>query len=268
MKRFNPEEILEELLSLPSETEWVEFKEAKNNYKFEKLGEYFSALSNESNLKGREFGWLVFGVKDEMPRRIVGTRYKENPQALSRLKNDIANHTNNRLTFEEIYEIDKPTGRVLMFQIPPALRGAPTSWKGHYYGREGQSIGPLNMREIDQITTQVKHEDWSAEICPGATLEDLDSDAIEFAKEQYKEKHPDKAKEVDDWSDIVFLNKAKTCIRGKITNTAVVLLGKSEAEHLLNPAHAKITWVLRDEKGMERDYQHWNRLLFSRLIRS
>ena len=56
---------LSELLSLPAETEWVEFKEAKNNYDFDDLGKYFSALSNEANLKGQPFGWLVFGVKDK-----------------------------------------------------------------------------------------------------------------------------------------------------------------------------------------------------------
>ena len=63
---------LTEFLSLPAETEWVEFKEAKNN--FDDLGKYFSALSNEANLKGQPFGWLVFGVKDKpVPRPIVGS---------------------------------------------------------------------------------------------------------------------------------------------------------------------------------------------------
>ncbi len=34
---------LGELLKLPNETEWVEFKEARRSYDFEKLGRYFSA---------------------------------------------------------------------------------------------------------------------------------------------------------------------------------------------------------------------------------
>ena len=42
---------LQRLLSLGSESEIVEFKEAKNTYDFGKLGKYFSALSNEANLK-------------------------------------------------------------------------------------------------------------------------------------------------------------------------------------------------------------------------
>lgn len=54
---------LNELRSLPAENEVVEFKEAKNDYDFSKLGKYFSALSNEANLKGKEDAWLIFGVE-------------------------------------------------------------------------------------------------------------------------------------------------------------------------------------------------------------
>lgn len=63
---------IEELLELPAETEWIEFKEAKNNFHFDELGRYFSALSNEANLKSETSGWLIFGVTDRPPRRAVG----------------------------------------------------------------------------------------------------------------------------------------------------------------------------------------------------
>jgi len=64
---------LKELMALPAETEWVEFKEAKNNIHFGELGKYFSALSNEANLRGLDFGWLVLGITNKPPRKIVGT---------------------------------------------------------------------------------------------------------------------------------------------------------------------------------------------------
>lgn len=47
------------------ETEVVEYKEAKQSFDFEKLGRYFSALSNEANLRNAECGWLLFGVTDK-----------------------------------------------------------------------------------------------------------------------------------------------------------------------------------------------------------
>lgn len=56
------------------------------------------------------------------------------------------------------------------------------------------------------------------------------------------------------WDDITFLNKAKVTRRGKITNTAIILLGKEESEVLISPAVAKIRWILKDSKGSERDY--------------
>ncbi len=62
---------LDEFRKPPAETEVFEFKEAKSNYDSNKLGKYFSALSNEANLKSRPHAWLIFGIKDK-GRTIVG----------------------------------------------------------------------------------------------------------------------------------------------------------------------------------------------------
>jgi ATP-dependent DNA helicase RecG len=67
--------ILENLRNLTTENEVVEFKEAKNGYDFTKLGKYFSALSNEANLKGKPYGWLVFGVENNK-HAIVGSQFR------------------------------------------------------------------------------------------------------------------------------------------------------------------------------------------------
>lgn len=257
MTPLDPRDILDRLLKLPDETEWVEFKEAKNSFDAEKLGHYFSALSNEANLKGKEYGWLVFGVQDK-PREVVGTQFKTNRPDLDSLKLDIANQTTSRLTFIEIYEVAHSKGRVVMFQIPAALRGVPTAWKGHWYGRDGESLVALNLGELEQIRKQSNLEDWSARIVEGATLADLDSAAIKRAREEFKKKNAGLAAEVDDWDDTTFLNKAKVCIAGKITRTAIILLGKPESEVMLSPAISQITWVLKDERGVEIDYAHFH----------
>ena len=47
------------------EDEVVEFKKAENSFSFDDLGKYFSALSNEANLRDKDFAWLVFGVHDK-----------------------------------------------------------------------------------------------------------------------------------------------------------------------------------------------------------
>lgn len=250
--------ILNEMMALPLETEWLEFKEAKEHFDSRELGRYFSALSNESNLKGMRYGWLIFGVKDK-PRQIIGTRFRENRVDLDHLKSEISDHTTGHISFLDIYELHLPEGRVLMFQIPAAPQGIPIAWKGHYYGRTSESIGPLNIQEIEQIRSQAKDYDWSAVICTHATIEDLDPEAIKRARIEYKNKNQNQqiAQEVDDWDDITFLNKAKITIKGKITRAAIVLLGREESDHFISPAVARISWILHDEKGTSKDYQHY-----------
>lgn len=247
---------LQRLLAGNGESEVVEFKEAKNNYDFDKLGRYFSALSNEANLKGLPSAWLVFGVKDN--QQVVGTRYREQPKQLQSLKKEVADKVSQRLTFIEIHTVLHPAGRVLLLEIPAAPQGLPVAWEGHYYGRDGESLGPLSLEEIERIRSQNRQRDWSAGICHDATLDDLSDEAIALARREYATKHPRLAAELANWSNEVFLNKAKLTIQGQITRTAILLLGKPEAAHWLNPASPTITWILKDRDGLERDYKHFS----------
>ena len=160
-----------------SESEVVEFKEARSNYSFNDIGKYFSALSNEANLRGLQEAWLVFGISDD--KQIVGTEYRKQG-GLQSLKKEIVGSTNERLTFLEIYELTMEKCRIIAFQIPPAIRGIPTTWQGAAYAREHESICPLPMNKVDLIRSQIGM-DWSKEIVEEATIDDLDSEAISRA---------------------------------------------------------------------------------------
>lgn len=244
---------LDELRNLPAENEIVEFKGSVNdNFSTSDIGKYFSALSNEANLKNAECAWLVFGIEDKT-KTIVGTDYRNDQNRLNSLKKQVADSTTGNSSFLEIYSISSPA-RVIMFCIPPAPRGIPIAWKGHYYARNGESLAPLDLDKFERIRRQATNEDWSKGICAGATINDLDEKAILRARELYKKRFPDDAEEVDKWNDATFLNKAKVTIQGKITRTAIILLGKSESEHFISPAVAKIRWILKDSKGNEKDY--------------
>jgi ATP-dependent DNA helicase RecG len=249
-------ELLDSLRGLPSETEWLEFKEAKANFDFNKLGRYFSALSNEANLKSKPCSWLILGIEDKN-RRIVGTIYRSGRASLEKLKSEIAEKTNGRITFVEIHELHLSGGRVIMFQIPPAPQGIPTSWEGHYYGRDGETLSPLNIHEIEQIRGQSKDFDWSAQTCEGASINDLDEEALAFARKKFKEKNKNQsfADDIDKWDTTTFLDKTRITINGKITNTAIILLGKPETSHYLSPAVAQITWKL---DSTERAFEHFD----------
>ena len=135
-------EILKELIS-NWENEVVEFKEAGKDYDKNKIGQYFSAISNEANLKGVQFGWLIFGVKNKT-REIVGSNYRST-KGLAALKQEISTGTTGGISFIDIIEIFPIVGgerkRVIMFQIPAAATAIPTGWHNHFYGRNGESLG-------------------------------------------------------------------------------------------------------------------------------
>ena len=222
------------------ENEVVEFKKAENSFSFDELGKYFSALSNEANLRDKDFAWLVFGVHDKM-REILGTSYKNGMKSLQKLKYDLSQHTTDGNTFRDIFELEVEGKRVLMFQIPAAPRGIPMAWQGHFYARRGESLVALDMSKYEEIRRQTVNEDWTAEVVADATIDDLDKEAIAKAREGYKQRYPTLAKECDGWEDKVFLDKAGLTIDGKVTRTTLLLVGKETAAHKLHHI-AQIVW--------------------------
>ena len=222
------------------ENEVVEFKKAENSFSFDELGKYFSALSNEANLRDKDFAWLIFGVHDKT-REILGTSYKNGMKSLQKLKYDLSQHTTDRNTFRDIYELEVEGKRVLMFQIPAAPRGIPMAWQGHFYARRGESLVALDMSKYEEIRRQTVNEDWTAEVVADATIDDLDTKAIAKAREGYKQRYPKLAKECDKWDNKVFLDKAGLTIDGKVTRTTLLLVGKETSAHKLNHI-AQIVW--------------------------
>lgn len=252
-------EILENLMAR-WEYEIVEFKEAKSNYDTDKIGRYFSAISNEANLRQQQYGWLVFGVSEKGKlRHVVGSAYKKGEKTLlERFKYEISRDTTNGMTFYDIIEIfpvvDGVAKRVLMFKIPAAATGIPTDWKTNYYERSGESLVPLKQYKIDAIRSQ-ERKDWSKQILEKATIEHLDKDAIALARKKYKEKMNQEhiAEEVDAMSDKQFLTKVKLMIEGKITHAGMLLLGNSDYDYLFYSAPS-IMWRLYGADGSDKDY--------------
>lgn len=240
------------------ENEVVEFKEARTNYSFNEIGKYFSALGNEANLRGLREAWLIFGVTNDT-KEIVGSVYRKSGN-LQSLKKEIAPHTNERLTFMEIYEITMKEQRVVAFQIPPAIPGIPTTWDGAAYAREHESLVPLPMNKLDLIRSQVGM-DWSKEIVEGATIEDLDPEAIQYARTLFtrKQRVGSKAQEMlDALSDIEVLNKAGITFKGQITRAALLLLGKSESAFYFDGFIPRITWTLYNADNSAKAYEHFD----------
>lgn len=128
------EKELLELISLPKENEWVEFK--VNDVEPQNIGEYISALSNSACLHRKEKGYLIFGIKN-ITHEIVGTKVKPNEQRVGNeeLENWIATQLNPRIDFK-IVEFNMSGKNVFAFEIE-ATKDTPVKFKGTEYIRVG-----------------------------------------------------------------------------------------------------------------------------------
>lgn len=237
------------------EGEVVEFKAASADYDTSDIGKYFSALSNEANLRGLASGWLVFGV--DKAGRVVGTDYRREKGRLQGLKHQIAQGTDPSTSFREIHELNSPQGRVLLFEIPAAPRGIPIAWQTHWYARNGESLTGLSISKQEEIRAQSLANDWSRIVCEGAVLSDLDPGALAKAREIFTGKFKDRIPEgtIHGWDEETFLEKAKLTVRGGITRACLLLLGREQTTALLNPYVAELSWKL---EGPEKGYEHFH----------
>ena len=242
------------------EDEIVEFKTASGQYSTDKIGQYFSAISNEANLMNQQYGWFVLGVSETDKKHVVGTAFKEGPpQLLGKFKYDISKDITDGMTFMEIIELfprneENEPKRVLMFKVPAAIAGMPTAWKNQYFARSGESLVRLNQQKIDEIRME-ERRDWSKQVIHEATIEFLDPDAIALARKNYKEKmnRDHIAEDVDGQSDEEFLTQLKLMVDGKPTYAAMILLGKESCDYVFNTP-PKIMWRLYGADGADKDY--------------
>jgi len=160
--------ILEELINLPHETEWLEFK--KNNYKPDLIGEYISALTNSACLHQKDFGYLVFGIEDKT-HNVVGTKFKPKKEKIGseELENWVATQLKPRIDFR-IYEFRYNNLPIVMFEVD-ATKNTPVKFKGVAYIRVGSykkklKDFPEKERRIwtgkNKLVGPLK-EDWFAE---------------------------------------------------------------------------------------------------------
>lgn len=135
-------EQLEQWLLAPSEDEHLEFKEAKNDYDFEKLVGYCVALANEGG------GYMVLGVSDKRPRKVVGTKSFDVP---ARTVAGIYERLHFRVTATELAH---PDGRALVFSVPPRPVGQPIEYKGRYLMRAGEELVPMTPDQLKKIFSE------------------------------------------------------------------------------------------------------------------
>jgi ATP-dependent DNA helicase RecG len=215
------------------EGEHLEFKEARQSYDFDKVVRYVAALANEGG------GWLILGVTDKVPRQVVGTRAFSD---LGRLKLDLLTRLRLRI---EVTQLIHPEGRVLVVSAPSRPRGVAIEVDGRYLMRAGESLVGMSADHLKRIFDELT-PDVSAELIPGATLDDLDPASIATFRARWalRSRRPDRM----ELAPATLLEDAELLDNGRVTLAALVLLGspKAVSRHL---AQAEVIFEYRGQDG-------------------
>lgn len=218
---------LKHLLALKESENKVEFKAARNNFKYAGgdnkdprdrrhcvLG-YVTAFCNEGG------GMLVLGVDDKHPHTVVGSDFAEGKEGAlcDKIYADIAI----RVETETLSDGGK---RVLVLKIPSRPVGKLMKFEGVPLMRIGESLREMSDQEMYKILSE-QEPDFSSSICEGLTIQDLDEFALKVMSEKYAAKQNNSSflsLSVDQaLSDLDLLRN------GKLTYAALILLGKDEA---------------------------------------
>ena len=237
--------------------EWKEFKNLKNSFCGDEKDDVISYVSAIANMEG---GFLVVGVHDKT-LEIVGTdTYNYDRQkAILRLTDRCANLSSEGLDIIEYITSDTQR-KVWVIRIPKHLPKRPVYAHDKAWQRIEDSLVELTLERLNTILDEplFTGSDWSAEIVPNATIDDLDEVAIAKARVMFKKVHSRiPAEEVNAWSVPEFLSNAGVMIDGGITRAAIILLGKPVSVFKLRPAVVRVTWSLRDEHEDVIDYEHF-----------
>lgn len=241
--------------------DWKEMKNLKNSFAGDEGDDVISYVSAIANMEG---GTLVIGVQDKT-LEVIGTDLTKlffngsqaTPESAAfKLTEHCPNLSSEGLFIEE-FITDDTHKTVWVIHIPKHLPRRPVYAHKKAWQRVKDSLVQMRAERLESILSESMsiEDDWSAMVIPDATIEDLDPQAVLKARENYADKHPHLADEMKEWSDIQFLNNAKVSRNGKITNTAIILLGKPQSEVLISPAVSKIRWILKNAQGEERDYE-------------
>ena len=192
----------------------IEFKSASGGFHFEELVKYCVALANEGG------GIIVLGVTNRRPREVVGTRAFEEP---GRTEAGLFEHLHQRIAIEEYHDDGK---RLLLVRIPARLPGTAWQHKGSFWMRTGDALMPMSDDQLRRIHEETG-PDFSAEICAGAVLEDLDATAIDVLRRLWQRKVPDQ--DIMGRTPDRLLTDAELLIGGNLNYAALILLGTREA---------------------------------------
>lgn len=201
-------------LLLSRESESFECKEARNNFSTEDLAKHSVAIANSGG------GWILLGVTDDVPRRVTGTSAIPEPE---RTAHAVYEKTGIHLGIHEL-EVDRC--RVLLFKVSKSEPGKLHTYKGRYLKRVGDACHDMTADEIAQAVA-VQGTDFSATVCGGLCLGDLDPEALGSFSMLWAKKAKNPA--LAQLSREQMLRDLELSVADKLTYAALILFGTRAA---------------------------------------
>ena len=132
--------LIDDLRALPAETAWLEFKE--NNTDPRVIGRLISALSNAARLEDKDFGYVVWGVRDT-GHAVAGTRFEPSSEKHRRqpLEFWLSQMLRPGVAFS-FRPVQHPDGRLVLLEVPAATT-APVEFDRAAYIRIGSATPRL-----------------------------------------------------------------------------------------------------------------------------
>ncbi|MCB0523662.1 MAG: putative DNA binding domain-containing protein [Saprospiraceae bacterium] len=235
-----------ELKQLKESEDKVEFKAATHNFSYAGsehrdqeerrrcfLG-YVVAFANEGG------GRLILGMANKTPHDVVGSDFAQGK--IGALEDETYSRLGIRVSMEELHENGL---RVLVAHIPSRPVGKMMKFEGVPLMRVGESLRNMSDEEMLAILSE-QEPDFSAKVCEGINIADLDEAAIIKMKESYarKQKNPGFLQ----LSTEQVLTDLKLLENGKLTYAALVLLAKKEVIHAKLP-QTKTIWEFRNSEA-------------------
>ncbi|WP_374360959.1 RNA-binding domain-containing protein [Cloacibacterium sp.] len=233
--------------------EWKEFKSLKSSISGRQGEDLISYISSISNMEG---GNIILGIEDKT-LKIIGIQdfHDYNIDNIKyRILGNCTNLSSEGFDIEEFVTSD--TNKIVwILKVPKHQFRQPVYAHKKAWQRIGDNLVQMTKERLNNILNEnLIIEDWSKKIIEGASIEDLDKEALKKAREEFLKRNPKYIDEIIKWDNKKFLDKAKLTIKGKITRACFILLGKEEEEHYLDSA-VKIRWNLKTLENQDKDFE-------------
>jgi len=226
-----------------TESEILEFKEWKTSIPFA------NGWKIDSDKKRCVYGYCV-GIGNEWGGKLLiwvddkGQIVGTNASLPSDAKSWIFQHTKQKIHIEEV---KTSRGKVIIVSIPGRLRGKFFTFNDIPLMRVDDKLLPMDQATQRRILLETE-PDWSGLPCKWTTIDDLDEQAIIFAKNKKADISKDESYRTMDTR--MFLNQLSLLTENGVpNNTCILFFWKQEVAERKLSAISRILWLYVDEKN-------------------